>query len=85
MVITTLDGKTMITARGPETRASEADFPTDAEFFGIIFKLGTFMPHLPVKPFWIDRMRLFLKRRAILSGCTTPRGNFQPLKTPTCL
>src|ERR671910_2294507 len=49
MVITTLDGKTMITTRGPETKASEADFPADAEFFGIIFKLGTFMPHLPVK------------------------------------
>jgi hypothetical protein len=37
MVITTLDGKTRITARGPETRVSEADFPADAEFFGIIF------------------------------------------------
>ena len=49
MVITTLGGRTMITARGPETRASEADFPADAEFFGIVFKLGTFMPHLPVK------------------------------------
>ncbi len=49
MVITSLDGKTTITARGPETRASEADFPAAAEFFGIIFKLGTFMPHLPVK------------------------------------
>jgi Helix-turn-helix domain len=49
MVITTFGGKTMITARGPETRASEADFPADAEFFGIIFKLGTFMPHLPVE------------------------------------
>src|SRR5215213_6018110 len=49
MVITTFDGKTTITARGPETKASEADFPADAEFFGIIFKLGTFMPHLPLK------------------------------------
>lgn len=49
MVITTFNGKTMITARGPETKASEADFPADAEFFGITFKLGTFMPHLPVK------------------------------------
>src|SRR5918995_2001755 len=49
MVTTTLDGKTMITTRGPETRASDADFPADAEFFGIIFKLGMFMPHLPVK------------------------------------
>ncbi len=49
MVITTLGGKTRITARGPETRASEAEFPADAEFFGIVFKLGTFMPHLPVR------------------------------------
>jgi AraC-like DNA-binding protein len=49
MVITTFDGKTMITARGPETKASEADFPANAEFFGITFKLGTFMPHLPIK------------------------------------
>jgi len=49
MGITTFNGKTMITARGPETKASEADFPADAEFFGITFKLGTFMPHLPIK------------------------------------
>ena len=49
MVIATFNGKTMITARGPETRASEADFPADAEFFGITFKRGTFMPHLPLK------------------------------------
>jgi AraC-like DNA-binding protein len=49
MVITTLDGKTRITARGPETRVSEADFPADAEFFGIIFKLGTYMPHLSLR------------------------------------
>jgi hypothetical protein len=49
MVITTLGGKTMITARGPETKASQADFPADAEYFGITFKVGTFMPHLPLK------------------------------------
>ena len=49
MVITTFNGKMMITARGPETKASEADFPADAEFFGITFKLGSFMPHLPLK------------------------------------
>ena len=49
MVITTFNGKTMITARGPETKASEADFPADAEFFGITLKLGTLMPHLPIK------------------------------------
>jgi hypothetical protein len=49
MVITTYGGKTMITARGPETKASQADFPADAEFFGITFNLGTFMPHPPIK------------------------------------
>lgn len=54
MVITTVGGKTTITARGPETKASEADFPEGAEFFGITFKLGAFMPHLPIKTL-IDR------------------------------
>ncbi len=49
MVIATSGDKTTITARGPETKVSEADFPADAEFFGIVFKLGTFMPHLPVR------------------------------------
>jgi AraC-like DNA-binding protein len=49
MVITKFMGKTTITARGPETKASMAIFPADAEFFGIIFKLGTYMPHLPIK------------------------------------
>lgn len=49
MAIATIDGQTTVTARGPETRASGADYPADAEFFGIVFKLGTFMPHLPVR------------------------------------
>jgi hypothetical protein len=48
LVIATVDGQTTIAARGPETKASQADFPADAEFLGITFKLGTFMPHLPV-------------------------------------
>jgi AraC-like DNA-binding protein len=59
MVITTFGGKTMITARGPETKASQADFPADAEFFGITFKLGTFMPHLPLKTL-LDRQDVTL-------------------------
>ena len=49
LVVTTLDGNTTITAHGPETRASTADFPAGADFFGITFKLGTFMPNLPIK------------------------------------
>ena len=46
MVISTWGGETTMTVRGPETRASEADHPADAEYFGITFKVGAFMPHL---------------------------------------
>jgi hypothetical protein len=49
MVVATFNDKTIVTARSPETKASQADFPADAEFFGIVFKLGTFMPHLPLR------------------------------------
>ena len=48
MVVTNYRGRTTFTVRGPETKATLADFPAEAEFFGIVFKLGTFMPHLPV-------------------------------------
>lgn len=47
MVFTRLEGKLYVTLRGPETRASTAHFPPDAEFFGIVFKLGAFLPNLP--------------------------------------
>src|SRR5690606_10846963 len=46
MVVTTYRGRTTITVRGPETKASPAPIPEEAEFFGIVFKMGTFMPHL---------------------------------------
>ena len=47
MVVMTYQGETTIAIRGPETVATTADFPAEAEFFGIVFKHGTFMPHLP--------------------------------------
>lgn len=47
MVVTRQYGQLTLSVRGPETRATSAPIPADAEFFGIIFKLGTFMPHLP--------------------------------------
>ncbi len=47
MVVTQQYGQVTLTVRGPETKASPAPIPEDAEFFGIIFKLGTFMPTLP--------------------------------------
>jgi hypothetical protein len=51
MVVTNYEGNTTLTVRGPETRATHAFCPehgaADSEFFGIVFKLGTFMPCLP--------------------------------------
>jgi hypothetical protein len=47
MVITKYQGRTSFTVRGPETKATAAEMPAAAEFFGIVFKMGTYMPHLP--------------------------------------
>src|SRR5579859_7710231 len=47
LVVTRQVGKVWLTVRGPETKASPAPIPEDAEFFGIVFKLGTYMPHFP--------------------------------------
>jgi AraC-like DNA-binding protein len=49
MVVTRQHGKVYLTVRGPETKATPAPIPESAEFFGIIFRLGTFMPHLPAR------------------------------------
>lgn len=49
MVVTRQRGQTTFSIRGPETKASTAQIPEDAEFFGIIFKQGAFMPRLPKK------------------------------------
>ncbi len=46
MVVTWHRGRTFLTIRGPETRASMAHCPADGEWLGIRFKLGTFMPQL---------------------------------------
>jgi hypothetical protein len=47
MVVTKQRGKISLAVRGPETGATTAPIPEDAEFFGITFKHGAFMPHLP--------------------------------------
>jgi len=47
MVVMRHQGQSSIVVRGPETKASPADFPADAEWLGITFKLGTFMPDFP--------------------------------------
>jgi AraC-like DNA-binding protein len=47
MVITKQENAINFTLRGPDTKASQAPIPADAEFLGITFKLGTFIPPLP--------------------------------------
>jgi hypothetical protein len=45
MVVTRLHGRVSLTVRGPETKATMADLPpAQGEWFGVLFKLGTFMP-----------------------------------------
>ena len=48
IVVTTQRDLTLLTVRGPETRASVTPIPADAEFFGIVLSLGTFMPAIPL-------------------------------------
>lgn len=48
MVVARLRGKTVVTFRGPETKVSLLDCPGDGEWLGIRFRLGAFMPCLPV-------------------------------------
>jgi AraC-like DNA-binding protein len=49
MVVTKFGGKTFFTLRGPATRATPAFCPRDAEFVGIQFKPGVFMPDVPAR------------------------------------
>jgi AraC-like DNA-binding protein len=49
MVVTRHKGKTFLTVRGPETKATTADCPAEGEWVAIRFKLGTFMPLLPAR------------------------------------
>ncbi len=46
MAVTRHRGKTFLTLRGPETKATTADCPAEGEWLGIRFRLGTFMPQL---------------------------------------
>ena len=48
MVVTSYKGKTVFTVRGPETYATPLHYQSiGAEWIGIRFKPGTFMPYLP--------------------------------------
>jgi len=47
MVVTRYQGKTTLTVRGPESRATTVDCPAQGEWLGVRFKMGTFMPAFP--------------------------------------
>jgi hypothetical protein len=59
MVVTHHKGRTTMTIRGPETRATLIECPAEGEWLGIRFRLGTFMPQLPVASL-IDRQDVTL-------------------------
>lgn len=46
LVITRQKDRIHFTVKGPETRATSAPIPADAEFVGITFRPGIFMPYL---------------------------------------
>jgi AraC-like DNA-binding protein len=46
VVVTRCQGEVFLTLRGPESRATVAQCPSDGEWIGLRLKLGTFMPHL---------------------------------------
>ncbi|HRF98380.1 MAG TPA: hypothetical protein PLZ51_24395, partial [Aggregatilineales bacterium] len=47
LVITKENGIVSLTIHGAETQASHSPLPQNADFVGISFKMGAFMPHLP--------------------------------------
>jgi AraC-like DNA-binding protein len=49
LVITSHRGETRVTLRGPETKVSFAECPADAEWLGIRFALGSFLPSHPAR------------------------------------
>ena len=66
MVIAKYRGKTVITVRGPETKASRAQEMPNAEYFGIRFKHGVSISSLPAKML-MDRRDLSLPEAGVKS------------------
>lgn len=58
MVMTRYNGKTTLTVRGPETKATPLRCSADGEWLGIRFKVGTVMPHLPASNLVDDGVNL---------------------------
>ncbi|GLV54646.1 AraC family transcriptional regulator [Dictyobacter sp. S3.2.2.5] len=59
LVVSKLQGKTTLTVRGPETRATPVgDCPADGEWLGILLKPGVFLSHLPIRSLVDDSVDL---------------------------
>jgi len=84
MVVTRLQGKAFLTVRGPETKATMADCPAEGEWFGVLFKLGTFMPLMRSSDL-LDRKDLTLpnatSRSFWLNGSAWEFPNFENMET----
>ena len=80
IVVTRHEGHTKLTLRGPETRATTIDYPADAEWLGIRFTLGSFMPQYPARML-IDRNDVNLpdvaSRSFLLEGSACEYPDFE--------
>src|SRR5258706_10778432 len=83
VVITKQKRKITLSLRGPETKASPAPIPEDAEFLVIIFKHGTFMPRLPGSELVDEEIHLpeTLKNSFQLFGDTWEFPDFENVDT----
>ena len=71
MVISRLEGQSIVTVRGPETKPTEVPCPANGEWLAIRFKAGTFMPQLPVSRLMNSlgvNLPQVSKRRFLLDG-----------------
>lgn len=84
MAITRIGRRTLVTIRGPETRATEAESPAEAEFVGVQFRHGTLMPDLPARML-MDRCDVTLpeagKHSFWLKGATWEIPTFDNVET----
>ena len=84
IVVTRHGGHTKLTLRGPETRATTIDYPAGAEWLGIRFTLGSFMPQYPARTL-IDRNDVNLpdvrSRSFLLEGSAWEYPDFENAET----
>jgi AraC-like DNA-binding protein len=84
MVVTRHRGRTFLTLRGPETKATSIDCPADGEWLGIRFRLGAFMTRQPAAAL-IDRQDMNLpaatQRKFWLNGDAWEYPDFENAET----